>query len=69
MFSYVSEFHDLLYPIITMFQISTNAMLLACYKYTNTTLITVTLMQTVPTPRDHSTVPVIRGIQEMESRV
>jgi len=28
-----------------------------------------TLMLTVPTPRDRSTVPVIRDTQEMESRV
>ena len=36
---------------------------------TNTTHITVTWMLTVPTPRDRSTVPVIRDIQETESRV
>ena len=33
------------------------------------TQITVTLMPTVPTPKDHSTALVIRDIPEMESRV
>ena len=36
---------------------------------TVTTLIIATLMLTAPTPRDRSTVPVIRDIQETESRV
>ena len=32
-------------------------------------LITAMLMQTVPTPKDHSTARVIRDTLEMESRV
>jgi len=39
------------------------------HQTTVTTPITAMLMPTVPTPRDPSTVPVIRDIQEMESRV
>ena len=46
-----------------------NAIPMPFYQSTVTTLITATLMLTVPTPKDRSTVPVIRDIQEMESRV
>jgi len=39
------------------------------HRITAITNITVILMLTVPTPRDRSTVPVIRDTREMESRV
>jgi len=46
-----------------------NASLISCQQITANLPITAILMPTVPTPRDLSTVPVTRGIQEMESRV
>jgi len=46
-----------------------NASLACCPQITVTTPITAMLILTAPTPRDRSTVPVIRDTQEMESRV
>ena len=51
------------------FQTLTNVFLIRYQTNTFILLITVMLMQTVPTPKDHSTAPVKRDTLEMELAV